>query len=103
MKAIETTIIKPYSFSEELALELEHYKALATSILCEKSLNNNIVYHGRTGHLLLPGVDHILKIRVIADMESRIEQVMQKLTLTRNKAKQYIDQLEQDRKKALSQ
>jgi cytidylate kinase len=100
---IETAIIKPYSFSEELALELEHYKALATSILCEKSLNNNIVYHGRTGHLLLPGIDHILKIRVIADMESRIEQVMQKLLLPRNKAKQYIDQLEQDRKKWVKQ
>lgn len=96
---IETAIIKPYIYSEELALELEHYKALATSILCEKSLNNNIVYHGRTGHLLLPGIDHILKIRVIADMESRIEQVMQKLLLSRQKAKQYIEQLEIDRKR----
>ena len=49
---LETAIIKPHIFSEELALELEYYKALATSILCEKALSNNIVYHGRTGHLL---------------------------------------------------
>lgn len=100
---LETAIIKPHIFSEELALELEHYKALATSILCEKALCNNIVYHGRTGHLLLPGIDHILKIRVIADMESRIEIVMQKLRLSRTKAKQYIDQLEQDRKRWVKQ
>jgi cytidylate kinase len=100
---LETAIIKPHIFSEELALELEHYKALATSILCAKALNNNIVYHGRTGHLLLPGIDHILKIRVITDIESRIDIVMQKLALSRNKAKQYIEQLDQDRKKWIKQ
>ena len=100
---LETSIIKPHIFSEDLALELEHYKALATSILCEKALSDNIVYHGRTGHLLLPGIDHILKIRVIADMESRIEIVMQKLGLSRTKAKQYIDQVELDRKRWVKQ
>jgi len=100
---LETAIIKPHIYSEELALELEHYKALATSFLCEKALNHNIVYHGRTGHLLLPGIDHILKIRVITDLEARIEIVMQKLSLSREKAKQYIEQLEQDRKKWVRQ
>lgn len=100
---LETAIIKPHIFSEDLALELEHYKSLATSILCEKSLNDNIVYHGRTGHLLLPGIDHILKIRVITDIESRIDVVMHKLSLSRTKAKQYIDQLEQDRKRWVKQ
>ena len=100
---IETAIIKTHISSEELAIELEHYKALATSILCEKALHQNIVYHGRTGHLLLSGIDHILKIRVIAEMESRIEVVMKKFSLPRNKAKQYIDQLDQDRKKWIKQ
>jgi cytidylate kinase len=100
---LETSIIKPHMYSEELALELEHYKALATSIICEKALKNNIVYHGRTGHLVLPGIDHILKLRVIADIESRIELVMNKLVLSRTKAKQYIEQLELDRKKWVKQ
>ena len=100
---IETAIIKPHIFSEELALELEHYKALATSILCEKALKNDIVYYGRTGHFLLPGIDNILKIRVITDMESRIDLVMQKLALSRDKAKQYIEQLDQDRNRWVKQ
>jgi len=51
----------------------------------------------------LPGIDHILKMRVIADMESRINIVMQKLALSRDKAKRYIDQLDQDRKKWIKQ
>lgn len=100
---LETSIIKPHIFSEELALELEHYKALATFTLCEKALSNNIVYHGRTGHLLLPGINHILKIRVIADTESRIEETMKKLGLSREKTIQYLDQLDTDRKKWVKQ
>lgn len=96
---LETAIIKPHIFTEKLALELESYKALASSILCEKALNGNIVYHGRTGHLLLPGISHILKIRVVSEPESRIEHIMQKLQLPRDKAKRYIEQVDEDRRK----
>lgn len=96
---IETAIIKPYISSERLALELEHYKALATSILCEKALNGNIVYHGRTGHLLLSGIGHVLKLRVVADLEHRIEHVMKQLDLSRKKAEQYIELVDDDRRR----
>jgi cytidylate kinase len=96
---LETAIIKPHIYSEHLAVELDHYKALATCILCEKALKNNIVYHGRTGHLLLPSIDHILRIRVVSEMEYRINYVMRQLGLSRQKAKQYIEQVEDDRRK----
>lgn len=96
---IETAIIKPQISSEKLALELEHYKALATSIICEKAMKNNVVYHGRTGHLLLSGIDHILKLRVVADMDRRIESVIKDLGLSWKKAEQYIEQVDEDRRK----
>jgi cytidylate kinase len=96
---LETAILKPHTFSDRLLLELDHYKALATSILCEKALSHDIVYHGRTGHLLLTGVEHILKIRVVADMEYRIQLVMEKLDLPRKKAQRYIEQVEDDRRR----
>jgi cytidylate kinase len=95
---LETAVVMRHQTSEALSIELEHYKALATSLLCEKALKNNIVYHGRTGHLLLPGVGHILKIRVVLDLESRINLVSESLHLTRKKAKQYIESIEDDRR-----
>lgn len=95
---LETAIVMRRDTSEFLSIELEHYKALATSLLCEKALENNIVYHGRTGHLLLPGVDHILKIRVVLDLESRINLVSENLNIPRRKAKQYIESVEDDRR-----
>jgi cytidylate kinase len=100
---IETAIVKPQIFSGRLAIELEHYKALATSILCEKALDHSIVYHGRTGHLLLPGINNILRIRVVSDLEQRIEAVMNRLNLSRRKAKQYIDAVEEDRRRWIKQ
>jgi cytidylate kinase len=96
---LEMAIIKPHTFTEKLALELEHYKALATSILCEKALHGNVVYHGRTGHLLLPGIDHILKLRVVSELEHRIQSIMDKLQLSRDKAKRYIEQVDDDRRR----
>ncbi len=96
---LETAIIKPHIFSENLALDMDHFKALATSILCERALKNSTVYHGRTGHLLLPGIDHILRIRVVSDIEYRLQHVMRKLGLSRSKARQYIEQVEDDRRK----
>ncbi|MFH2055329.1 MAG: cytidylate kinase-like family protein [bacterium] len=96
---LETAIIKPHIFSERLALESEHYKALATSILCQKALERDIVYHGRTGHLLLPGIDHILKIRVVSDFEYRLQHVVREMDISRAKAKRYIEQVDEDRRR----
>jgi cytidylate kinase len=96
---IETAIVKPHVYSEHLALEMEHYKALATSILCEKALDHDIVYHGRTGHLLLPGVDNILRIRVVTSTENETTSAMSRLNLPRKKARQYIEAVEEDRRK----
>ena len=41
------------------------------------------VYHGRTGHLVLPSVDHVLRIRAIQDAESRVVRTMSRLGLSR--------------------
>lgn len=95
---LETAIVMRRQTSETLSVELEHYKALATSILCEMALEHDIVYHGRAGHLLLPGVDHVLKLRVVLDLESRISLVSENLNLDRKKAKKYIDSIEDDRR-----
>jgi len=100
---LETAIIKPHIFSERLAHELEHYKALATCVLCERALEKNIVYHGRTGHLLLHGIENIFKIRVVADWEYRIQHIMNKLDLPREKAKLYVERVEDDRRRWVKQ
>ena len=86
-------------FSERLALQRDHYLAFTTAYLCDKATEGGLVYHGRTGHLLLPGVSHVLRVRVLADQEYRIEAVMRNLGLDRKKARRYIQEVGEDRRR----
>lgn len=96
---LEMSMIKHGIFSERLALERDHYLAFTTAYLCEKAMEGGLVYHGRTGHLLLPGVSHVLRVRVLADEKFRIGAVMQDLGLDRRKARRYIEEVDEDRRR----
>ena len=96
---LETAIVKRQLFTEELGIETDRFKAFMTASLCEQALKGGIVYHGRGGHLVLPGLIHVLRIRAIANMEDRIKMVMQRMNIARKQAKQYIEQVDEDRRK----
>ncbi len=96
---LEMACVNPRGLNERMMLEREHYQAFVTSVLAEAALSGPLVYHGLTGHLLFKGVPHVLRIRVVADMETRIKSVTDRLGLDRAKAKKYIEDLEEDRRK----
>ena len=96
---LEMACLKPRGLNERMMLEREHFQAFATQQLVERALDGPLVYHGRTGHLLLQGVSHVLRLRVVADMETRIKSVEERLGLERDKARRYIEQVEDDRRR----
>ncbi len=96
---LETAVLKPGLFTERLKLERDRYKAFATARLCEKALEGDLVYHGRTGHLLLPGVSHVLRIRVEENVERRIASAMTRLKLPRDKARAFVESVDDDIRK----
>jgi cytidylate kinase len=96
---IEMAVLNKRPLSEELTVAIDRFKAFLSITLCEKALKNGIVYHGRTGHLVLPGVSPVMRLRVIADPEERIKLTMQRLHLAREKAKRYIEQVDDDRRR----
>ena len=96
---LEISVIKTPGLSEKLAREKEIYLALLTATLCEKSRQGNLIYVGRAGHLLLPGVSHRLRVGLTVPQEVRIKKAAQALNLTPDKAENYLDQLNEDVKK----
>jgi cytidylate kinase len=48
------------------------YLAAAGGALCRAVRDGDVVYHGNAGHLLLAGIDHVIRVRVIAPMPMRI-------------------------------
>jgi len=96
---LELACLKPRGLNERMVLEREHFQAFAVAQLAERALAGPLVYHGRTGHLLLKGVPHVMRVRVVADLETRIRSVMERLNLDRAKARRYIEEVEDDRYK----
>jgi osmotically-inducible protein OsmY len=59
--------------------------------------DDDVVYHGYAGHLLLQGVAHVLRVRLVAPRAARVEMAMQRLSLKRPEAGRYIDQVDAER------
>jgi cytidylate kinase len=83
---LNAALIKPPS-----TLRMSSAKRIAIlnavrAALLKSSRDGNAVYHGFAGHLLLGGVYHILRVRVIASMEYRIHAAMKRHNETSDQA-----------------
>jgi cytidylate kinase len=74
------------------------YLLYIQSALCEEAKKDNLIYTGHAGHVLLKGVSHVLKVKVIAPLEQRIEFIMERDKLSREEAKKYIHDKDKQRK-----
>ncbi len=95
---LETSMMNPRAFTERLARERDHYLAFCTAYLCDRAMDGPLVYHGRTGHLLLRGISHLMRVRVVAEGEYRIAATMRKLNIGREQARRYLEAVEEDRR-----
>ena len=66
--------------------------------LCEQARADNLVYHGLVGHLLLPGIAHVMRVRVIADMDYRIKVAREQQELGATEALAYIEKVDKERR-----
>jgi cytidylate kinase len=65
--------------------------------LCSLLENDNVIYHGHAGHLLLPDVTHVVRVRLIAPRTRRIEMAMDRDGITSQQASSKIDQVDSER------
>lgn len=69
------------------------------AVLLNEIRSQELVYHGYAGDLLLKGVKKILRIRVIASIDYRIEAAMRDHQIGSNEARKMIEQLDRKRNK----
>lgn len=58
--------------------------------LLDHVVKDNVVYHGFAGQILLAGVSHVLRVRVLADMEERVRMLTTRENVTRKEAERRI-------------
>ena len=73
------------------------YVKCVTAVLLDHAREGKLVYHGYAGHLLLSGLPHVLRVRVIAEMDYRVRRAMEEAKLTREHAIAQIHRVDKER------
>jgi len=76
----------------------ERYLAYITATLFEHARKDNMVYHGLAGHCILKGIKHMLKVRILANIEDRVRLEMQREKLSYEEALRIIRKDDEERR-----
>lgn len=86
----------------EIWLEsLRLYRITLQAAMCEVAQGGNLVYYGRAGQELFPGISHVLKVLIVAPMEFRIAEVKERKGLEGENARNYLKELDRVRTRRL--
>ncbi|MBF0099820.1 MAG: cytidylate kinase-like family protein [Desulfobacterales bacterium] len=77
----------------------EQYMAYIRAALLRHVQKDNVVYHGLAGHFFLQGIPHVLKVRIIANMNDRIQEEMKREHISAEKAQYLIKKDDDERRK----
>jgi len=77
----------------------ERYIAYLRSALLKCVQKDNVVYHGLAGHFFLQDIPHVLKVRVIADLEDRVKEEMKREGISDEEARYILKKDDDERRK----
>ena len=77
----------------------EKYIAYIQAALLKLFQKDKVVYHGFAGHFFVKDIPHVLKVRIIVDIEDRVEIVRKREGISRKEALHFIKKLDDQRKK----
>jgi cytidylate kinase len=88
----------PPSFFERFTKMKKIYIDYIETALINNFRADNIVYHGLVGHFFVKEISHVLKVRIIADLEYRINFVMARDKVGRDKAIDFLQRIDRSRR-----
>lgn len=77
----------------------ERYVSYIRKSLLQYAQKDNLVYHGLAGHFFLLNIPHVLKIRIIADMEERVKEEVRRENISEEKALYILKKDDEERRK----
>ena len=84
---------------EKLTRQKSKYLAYVRAALLKHVARDNIVYHGLFGHFFLQDIPHVLKVRIVADMDARVADEVKRSALSENKAREILMRDDEERRK----
>lgn len=89
----------PPSIIDRFTHGKEKYIAYFKATLLRAFCKDNIVYHGLAGHFFVTGIPHVLKVRIIADMDERVRLEMNREGISRKEALKALKRDDEERRK----
>ncbi len=87
------------SILNRLTRQKEKYVAYIRSALLKRVQKDNVVYHGLFGHFFLQDIPHVLKVRIVGDMEARVADEVKREGISAAKAREILVKDDGERRK----
>lgn len=87
------SVLDRYTFGRE------KYIAFIQAAIFEHLRKDDTVYHGFAGHFFVKDIAHVLKVRIIADMDKRIACMMAREKVSKKEALSMVKRVDEERKK----
>jgi cytidylate kinase len=87
------------SILDRLTRQKEKYVAYIRAALLKHVQKDNVVYHGLFGHFFLQDIPHVLKVRIVADLEARVADEVKREGISESKAREIILKDDEERRK----
>ena len=84
---------------EKLTRQKSKYLAYVRASLLKHVAKDNIVYHGLFGHFFLQDIPHVLKVRIVADIDARVADEVKREGIPENKAREILLKDDEERRK----
>jgi cytidylate kinase len=87
------------SILERFTYGKERYVAYLRSTLLKQVQKDNVVYHGLAGHYFLKGIPHVIKVRILADLEDRVKEEMRRENISADEARYILKKDDDERRR----
>jgi cytidylate kinase len=87
------------SILERFTYGKERYVSYLKAALLKHIQKDNVVYHGLAGHFFLQDIPHVLKVRIIADLEDRVVEEMKRENISAAEARQILKKDDDERRR----
>jgi cytidylate kinase len=87
------------SILERLTHQKEKFVAFIRVALLKHVQRDNVVYHGLFGHFFLQDIPHVLKVRIVGDLEIRVADEVNREGISPDKAREIILRDDEERRK----
>jgi len=77
----------------------ERYVSYLRSALLQHAKQDNLVYHGLAGHYFLRGIPHVLKVRILGDIEDRAAEEAKREGISSEKARYILLKDDEERRR----